>query len=713
MINFIKNNKWPLVIFLAAFLLRLIYLIQSRSNPSFEYPMVDELWHLNWAKEIISGNFWGDGAYFRGPLYPYFLALIFKVSGSSIFWTRFLQIIVGSFSAVMIFLIGRKIFSQTIGIVVGFALAAYGTIIFYETMFLIAVVYILLLLVSIYYLLKIEGKVNYGQWLLAGILLGLAAIARPNILFVTPLIMIWIYWTSKKLIIRKRLILPIIYLLGILIPVLSVTVRNYVVTGEVILISSQGGVNLYIGNNPDAEGLTMLMPEIRLDESMSWDQFANATRQAAEKETGSKLSPAEESSFWSAKAVNFILDNPGKFISLTLKKLVYFFVGFENSDNADIYFSRNYSSLFSVLLWSGPLYFPFGLIFPLAVLGVWAYWERRREHALIYIMILGYIPTVILFLVTARHRLPVIPFMLLFSAAGTYAAYSVIRNKEWIKLVKYLILLIILLILSNRNYFDIGFQNLSQIHFNQALAYEKQNNLPAAEREYVEALKSNPNSPTILNNLGYVQYRLKNYDSALVNYRKAIQADPEYSMAYNNAGLVLEAIGDIGSAEKFFKKAVNITPDLYQAYINLGNLYLGNNEPIRAELAFIQARETAPEKAQAYFRLGSLYGRLKDFDKAENMFYLGAEREEPSAADYVNWGNNYYGTQKPLRAIELYKKAIEIDPSFAQAYMNLAATFRSYNYPVDSTRVYLQRLLQINPNYVPARQILEQIKDQP
>jgi len=130
-------------------------------------------------------------------------------------------------------------------------------------------------------------------------------------------------------------------------------------------------------------------------------------------------------------------------------------------------------------------------------------------------------------------------------------------------------------------------------------------------------------------------------------------------------------------------------------------------------LAFIQARETAPEKAQAYFRLGSLYGRLKDFDKAENMFYLGAEREEPSAADYVNWGNNYYGTQKPLRAIELYKKAIEIDPSFAQAYMNLAATFRSYNYPVDSTRVYLQRLLQINPNYVPARQILEQIKDQP
>ena len=707
--GFLTENKWPLVIFLAAFLLRIIYLIQFRSNPSFEFPMVDELWHLNWAKEILGGSFWGDEAYFRGPLYPYFLAFIYKIAGSSIFWTRFLQIIIGSFSAILVYAIGRKLFSKIIGIIAGFAYAAYGTIIFYETMFLIPVLYIFLLLASFYYLVLIRDQTDIRAWIQAGICLGLAAIARPNILLLTPLILLWIYFGFRKLAGGKKLIIPLIYLLGILIPVLSVTVRNYAVTGEFILISSQGGVNLYIGNNPDTEGLTMLMPEVRLDESISWSQFAVATRDAAESETGIKLTAAEESSFWTKKALDFVIGNPGKFISITFKKLVYFLVGFENSDNADIYFSRSYSSLFSILIWQTPLYFPFGFIFPLAILGLISQWNRRRELALLFIMIVGYIPTVILFLVTARHRLPVIPFMLLFSAAGAYALYIFGKTRNWKKLITYLIVFIIFLLFSNRTYFEIGFQNLSQIHFNQALTYERQNDLHSAKSEYIEALKGNPYSPTILNNLGYVYYRLKIYDSALVYYQKAIQSDPNHSMAYNNAGLVFQARGEIESAEKFFKKAINIIPDLYTAHINLGNLYLTQNNLIMAELAFLQAKEIAPEKGQAYFRLGSLYSRQKEFARAEEMFAAGAQLEDMSASDYVNWGNNYFGTENPQRAVELYKKAIEIDPAFAQAYMNLVITFRRYNFPVDSAKTYLNELLRTNPGYQPARELLQQL----
>ncbi len=707
--GFFTENKWPLVIFLAAFLLRLIYLLQFQSNPSFEYPMVDELWHLNWAKDIFNGNFWGDEAYFRGPLYPYFLAFIYKIAGSSIFWTRLIQALLGSCSAILVYAIGHKLFSKKIGIIAGFAYATYGTIIFYETMFLIPVLYIFLLLASFYYLILIKDQTDIRAWIQAGICLGLAAIARPNILLLTPLIMLWIYFGFSKLAGSRKLIIPLVYLLGILVPVLSVTARNYIVTGEVILISSQGGVNLHIGNNPDTEGLTMLMPEVRLDESISWSQFAVTTREAAENETGTKLTAAEESSFWTTKAIGFIINNPGKFVSITFKKLVYFLVGFENSDNADIYFSRNYSSLFSILLWQTPLYFPFGLIFPLAVIGAISQWSRRRELALLFIMVVGYIPTVILFLVTARHRLPVIPFMLLFSAAGAYALFLFWKSKEWKKLIIYLSIFVLFLIFSNRTYFDIGFQNLSQIHFNQALTYERQNDLQSAQLEYIDALKSNPYSPTILNNLGYIYYRQNIFDSALVYYRKAIESDPDFSNAYNNAGLVFQAKGDFESAEKFFKKAVNLSPDLYTAFINLGNLYLSQNDLLKAEFTFLQAKETSPDEGIAYFRLGSLYSRQKAFAKAEEMFTAGAKLDEISASDYVNWGNNYFGNQQPQQAVALYKKAIEIDSTFAQAYMNLAITFRRYNFPIDSSRTYLNRLLKINPNYQPAREMLIQL----
>ncbi len=325
MIDILKKNKWPLVVFLAAFLIRLIYLIQYRSNPSFYFPMVDEQWHFSWAKEIIGGNFWGSDAYFRGPLYPYFLAILLKFTGSSILWARILQIIIPSLSAVLIYLLGTKSFSHKVGLIAALAFAAYGPMIFYDTMFMIEFLFIFLVLLAIYLLVKYENDIRPLPWLASGAILGLAAITRPNILLVVPLLLLWIYFRPHFARSRKSsLPILLIYLIGILVPILTVTLRNYVVAGEPILISSQGGVNFYIGNNPDAEGLTMLMPEVKLDESLPWNEFTAATRKAAESETGRKLTAGEESSFWTAKTVKFISNNPGKFVSLTFKKLIYF-----------------------------------------------------------------------------------------------------------------------------------------------------------------------------------------------------------------------------------------------------------------------------------------------------------------------------------------------------------------------------------------------------
>ncbi|MBN2227539.1 MAG: glycosyltransferase family 39 protein, partial [candidate division Zixibacteria bacterium] len=483
----LTHNTWPLVIFLAAFLLRLIYLLQYRSNPSFYLPMVDELWHLEWAKDIIGGNFWGSEAYFRGPLYPYVLAAFLKITGDSLFWVRLLQAVIGSLSAVMVYLIGRRLFVPAVGIIAALAYAAYGTIIFYETMLLIPVLFIFLNLVAVYLLLRYQGSISSKHWLLAGLVVGLSAIARPNILILAPIFLVWIYLSFHAVDTRRKISLAAVFLVGTLIPVLSVTARNYMVTGEPILISSQGGVNLYIGNNPETEGLTMLMPELDLNESLPWTEFAEATRIAAERESGHSLTAAGESSFWTKKALVFIVSNPGKFIGITFKKLVYFLIGFENSDQTDIYFSRTYSSLLSLLIWKSPIYFPFGLIVPLALIGMMLSWPRRRELALLYVFIIGYIPTVILFLVTARHRLAVIPFLLLFAAFGGIALKDFAVKREWRKFTGYLALFLIALILGNRTYFDIGFENTAQIHFNLGLTYERQGDLGRAESEYLES----------------------------------------------------------------------------------------------------------------------------------------------------------------------------------------------------------------------------------
>ena len=710
MIDFLRKYKWPLAVFLAAFLIRLIYLIQSRSNPSFYFPMVDEQWHFNWAKDIITGNFWGSEAYFRGPLYPYFLAILLKITGTSILWSRILQMIIPSLSAALIYLLATKSFSHKVGIVAALAFAAYGAMIFYDAMFMIESLFIFLNLLALYLLLQYEKDIRPLPWLISGAILGLSAITRPNILLIAPLFLLWIYFRPQFAGNKKSSFLIIAtYLIGILIPILTVTVRNYIVAGEPILISSQGGVNFYIGNNPDAEGLTMLMPEVKLDESLPWNEFTAATRKAAERETGKNLTAGEESSCWTRKALGFIWNNPAKFISLTFRKLIYFLIGFENSDNQDIYFSRNYSSLYSALLWHKLIYFPFGLLFPLAVVGAVQGWKRRRELTLYYIFVIGYIPTVIFFLVTARHRLPVIPFLLIFAALGILAVVELFRRKDYRKALIYFSIFIVLLIFCNRRYFDIGFQNISQTHFNQALAYEQQGNLQLAEQEYRAALEENPNSATTLNNLGFIQYRTGRLNDAFSNFNRAIQADSKFAEAYNNLGLVLEAQNDLAQAELYYKKALNINPELIQAYINLGDIYLAQNDYIKSEVYYLQAKQSFPTAKEPYFKLGALYARKKEFANAEEMFLKGEQFGKPSAYDYVNWGNIYYATRQPSRAIPLYEMSISADSTFPQAYFNLALTYQAFGYPPDSAKYYLEKLLRINPQFQPAREMLEKM----
>jgi len=696
---------------MAAFFIRLIYIIQAQSNPTFYYPMVDELWHLDWAKEIANGNFWGDEAYFRGPLYPYMLALFLKITGQSLFWTRFIQIIIASGSAVFVYLLGEKTSSKKVGIIAGFAYAAYGTLIFYESMLLIPVLFIFLNLLAVYLLIKTQGQNRPLKWLICGIILGLSAIARPNILLLAPLFMIWIYLGLKEIsLIKRKIFIVAIYLAGILIPVFSVTLRNYLVTGETILISSQGGVNFYIGNNPDAEGLTMLMPEIKLDESLPWDEFTAATKEAAENEVGRSLSPAEESSFWTGKTLKFIWHNPGKFISLTFKKTVYFMLGFENSDQADIYQSRAYSSIYSLLLWKKIIYFPYGLVFPLAVVGMIALWPGRKVLSLFYIFIIGYLPTIVLFLVTARHRLPVIPFMLLFAAGGLIAFIDFIKKRNWQKVGIFSGIFLVLLIFSNNTYFDIGFENQFQTHFNMGITYERQGNLPAAEREYRKALEENPYSVTCLNNLGVNLYHQNKLDQAQKFLEQAISYDSKSAGAYNNIGLIYEKRANYSQAIRFYQKAISLNPNLYQAQINIGDILMAQQQFEKSEEAYKTAMQVAPKAPEVYFKLGGLYARMSDFAQAEKMFTEGSKYGSPGPADYVNWANVYYMTRKPGKAIEKYHSAIAGDSSLTQAYFGLALTFENFGYPKDSALTYLNQLMKINPDFPPAHQLLQKIR---
>ncbi len=392
------ENRTALILASIALLVRIAYLIELSYQPDFLLPMVDEKFHWLWAADIVHNSFWGEGAYFRAPLYGYFLAFLYWVTSGSIFVSKLLQLFLCFGTSFFIVKTTEHLFNKTTSVIAGLIYAFYGTLIFYESMFLIPAIFLFFITWGLFRVIIYSEKKDIKNWLLTGIIFGLAAISRPNVLLVIPFFMLWMFYTknsSKQFF--QRVKLPLALCAGLLIVITPITIRNIMVTGEFILISSQGGINLHLGNNPNADGLTMLMPEVALDESVSWSEFENVTHKAAEKEALKNLTASEASSFWTQKALSFILDNPSNFLSLVWKKSVYLVSGFENSDNGDIYYHRNKSSIFSALLWNKIIYFPFGLLLPLALVGMYTSRKKFKQLLPLYIFLLAYIPSIVLF----------------------------------------------------------------------------------------------------------------------------------------------------------------------------------------------------------------------------------------------------------------------------------------------------------------------------
>ncbi|HOQ82070.1 MAG TPA: hypothetical protein PLL89_03310, partial [bacterium] len=77
------------------FVIRLSTLVQLSSTALFNPVCMDKhdqkTFHL-WAQSILKHPFYVDGdAFYMAPLYPYFLALIYAISGGSVFFAGIVQ----------------------------------------------------------------------------------------------------------------------------------------------------------------------------------------------------------------------------------------------------------------------------------------------------------------------------------------------------------------------------------------------------------------------------------------------------------------------------------------------------------------------------------------------------------------------------------------------------------------------------------------------
>ncbi|MCP4594570.1 MAG: tetratricopeptide repeat protein [bacterium] len=587
-----RDVVWGLIIFIVALVLRGVYLYQVRSCPFFGHEIMDPQYHRQWGEAIAASETFTDGPYFRAPLYPWVLGAVYRVFGTSDLAPRIVQIVFGSVSCVVIYLIGRRAFSRRVGILAGLSSATYWLFLYFEAELLIAWLAMFLDLLLVWILLLTGDRRNPWLWLLTGILLGLSALARPTILLFAPAVLIWlaVLHGSNR---RRVLGYGACFVLGITLLIAPVTVRNRVVGHDLVLISSAAGVNFFIGNNPGSDGMTAIVPGT----PAKWWPGYYAQIERAENAMGRTLKPSEVSQYYWYEAFKFMQKQPREAAALLLRKLGVFWSKWEVSNNQDIRFvTDNFAPVTRFL----PLTFwavgSFGLLGLLISLG-----QAQRLFPL-WGFVLVYTVGVVAFFVTARYRLPVVPVLMVLGSQAVFWCLDAIRFTRRRFVVVAVVVLVPAAILVSRvpkgveagvaqSHSAAGivlasqgrnaeaeeyllesvrlFPALPGSWFTLAMIKLQQQDLAQMEHYLRQTLKFDPAYPEARKHLGFALARQENLDGAIEQFGIALASSPDDSRLYANFGGVLIQQGRIAEGLEMLRKGVRLDPGVARKFESL------------------------------------------------------------------------------------------------------------------------------------------------
>ena len=554
----IKNEKALLLILVGVYiLLRILYLWQYNQSLYWGDLTVDARFHYNWARAVAEGSIIGEEVFFRAPLYPYLLAVWHYLFSGNLLVIIIIQNFIGIGSFVITYYLARKLYNPIIALITAVLYLFVFDFIFFESELLLD--FLLVFFLPLFFLLvfKAEKSDRDYLWLISGIVLGMAAMTRPTVLVLAVIVPIYIFISHRDTLFKRNLRRILFNLTGVALVLLPVAARNAHVGGHFNPLPTQGGINFFIGNNPEATGWSAAMPEPL---GKDW-QYADC-KYLAEKDMNRILDPQEVSSYWFEKGLDFWHQNPGQAVNLTVKKIWLLIADRDISNNRNISQFRSQigvSRIFIVSLW---------LLVPFGVLGAVYSLKDNRKTALIVAFIISYSAVIVLFFVTSRFRLPLLPFAAILAGYGIHQFIALIRSRKTASILICSALLIILFALTQYLPYGIDFSNPHQELYSQANRLLSNGHHDRARQIYRELLELDPHYPQAHLNLATSFVRTGQLDSAAVYYRTEIEYNPASALARSSLAEVERLRGNKETAFQLAEEALSLKPYFTEVIIN-------------------------------------------------------------------------------------------------------------------------------------------------
>ena len=558
-----------------------IYLYSyALNNPYYSIASMDSAVYVNWAQLINEQGWLGTEIFYRAPFYPYLLSIIFLFAPNNFLAVYIMQLALGICSVGLIYSIGKRIYCERAGLIAAGFSILYSPLTFFETKILPTVTGIFLGLLSIYLITRAEEEKKWYYWLGGAATLGLAIICRPNYLLMIPLIIFGILLLHRRQL--RETATPILILVLVSSAIIgTVTLRNYLVGKDFILISANAGITFAQGNNPLARGSIAVIPGFSGEVT---NQRYEETR-IAEKVTGRKLKPSEINTFWFKWGFTFIRKQPLEYLKLLLYKAAILCNNIELGSNYLLEVDKQ------VTPWLKLAFLPFGFIMGWAVIGfARIFLEPKPALALVAAFIASFL-TVMIFYANSRYRMTLLAPAIIMAGGGL--DYLLRKPRRFVVI---LLTFGLTFFISLPPFMPIDDAHLTRSH-SRAWAH-----------------------------LGGAYKQKKQWERALWAYEKATGMEP------NNYGYYLEQLNLFGALGKSEDDIIRWTQQVSQKispeqdrYLIIAEAYYSANDHDKALEYVEKILSSSPRDHRLYLYSGILLGKMGKHYQAREAFAKGLE----------------------------------------------------------------------------------------
>ncbi|MFZ3375007.1 MAG: tetratricopeptide repeat protein, partial [Chthoniobacterales bacterium] len=610
-------------LFATVLLVRIIVLLRLTSSPFLLPNSGDMHFYNEWAQRILHGQVNEHHAFYGLPLYPYLLACLYGLFGYSPFIPGFLQAILDGGTAVLLYKLAVKIFSNPAaptrpavdgkarlgvaepesnarnffnryrGECIGL-LAAFGWGFFlpeeaYSGILMPAAGLVFVFWFVVWQIVRRGDAPTSLGLLLLGVLIGFTAMGIATILFLAPLLLAALFfkwkWTgdTRNVWLAKGTAAALI-LTGIGIGASPCWIHNYFIARDPVFLSAHSGVNFWIGNNPLATGYPRFPPGLHAGQKAMLEDSITT----AEKAAGRSLKRSEVSAYWSEKARAYIKNNFGAWLKLLFVKAGNFWNAFQYDDLSIITILRDQNVILPGL--------KFGLVAALALPGFLFALAKYPLSRWVAAAVLLHMASLLTVFVTERYRVAAVPGLLLGASFGLSELWQSCFRAKYFRAALYLILVLAATLFVSIPQKDPGLWALDA--YNAGWQALQTNNQPLAEKKLKVAYAYAPENAEVNFALGNLRLAQGNNPAAESYYLATLRLDSNHEGAYNNLGILALEEKHWSRAAEFLAKAVQQDPGDSKTYYLIAQAQFHARDFQNASLAIARAIELDPAEPQ-------------------------------------------------------------------------------------------------------------------